>query len=78
MNFSNNISVLIFVKLGCPLILPHSFLSLEGNTVTLSLVPMLGTFDIKMTFFEQEYLLNPLPGIVQICGVFVFVRGLIG
>jgi len=31
MNFSNNISVLIFVKLGCPLILPYSFLCFEGK-----------------------------------------------
>ena len=79
MNFSNNISVLIFVKLGCPLILQHIFLSLEGNTmILLSLVSMLGTFHVKMTFFEQEYLLSPLPAILQNCGMFVFIRGLIG
>jgi len=79
MNFSSNISVLNFVKIGCPLILPHNFLSLKENSmILLSLLSMLDTFHIKMTFFEQEYLLSPLPRILQNCGMFVFVRGLIG
>jgi hypothetical protein len=78
MNFSNSISVLIFVKLGCPLILPHSFLSLEGNTDIIIPRVYAGHFSHQNGIFEQEYLLNPLPGILQNFGMFVFIRGLIG